>query len=291
MKYRLLFLNICILFLHISCEDELQVPIPDEEPKLVINSLIGVDSILRVHVSKSSSFQQENANLPLTNANVEISQNNQKLGQLIFESNGWYSLNSNVLEANNSYQIVVSHSNLETAKSEMEVLEQVAIRNLSYQVKEENKLEFTIQFKDTPLQKDYYMILLKTVVGTTSYTTDYYSDDIIFNGNLTENSIGIQQNMLRGSKSFSDENIDGENFSISIYTYNTLLDGSNTLPEYKLELYHITSDYFKYERSITTLNNHDDFPFFNKVNLYSNVIGGYGIFTSYAIDSKTINIE
>lgn len=291
MKYRLLFLNICILFLHISCEEELQVPIPDEEPKLVINALIGVDSLLRVHVSKSSGFQNKNANSPLTNANVEISQNNRKLGNMTHENNGWYSLNSNVLAANNSYQIEVSHPNLETAKSEMEVLEHVAIKNLSYQVKEENKLEFTIQFQDKPLQENYYMILLKAIDGTTISTIDYYSDDIIFNGNLAENSIGIQQNMLRGSRTFNDENLDGNNISISIYIYNELFDITELFQEYKIELYHITSDYFKYERSITSYYNRDDLPFFNKVNLHSNVSGGYGIFTSYAIDSKTINNE
>ena len=291
MKYRLLFLNICILFLHISCEEELQVPLPDEEPKLVINSLLGVDSLLRVHVSKSSGFQMENTNSPLANADVKISQNNQLLGNMIHESNGWYSLNSKVLTANSSYQIEVSHPDLETAKSETEALEKVTISNLNYQVKEENKIEFTIQFQDKPLQKNYYMILLKAIDGSTISTINYYSDDIIFNGNLTENSIGIQQNMLRGSRTFSDENLDGNNISISIYVYNELFDNSDLFQEYKIELYHITSDYFKYERSITSYYERDDLPFFNKINLHSNVSDGYGIFTTYAIDSKTINNE
>lgn len=291
MKYRLFFLNICILFLHISCEKELQVPITDEEPKLVINSLIGLDSLLRVHISKSSGFQTENSDISLTNANIEISQNNQILGNLTHDKNGWYSLNSHLLEANNSYQIEVSHPDFETAMSEMEVLDKVAIKNLSYQVKKDDKIEFTIQFQDTPSQKNYYMILLKKTIENTSYITNYYSDDIIFDGNLTETTVGIQQSILLGSKSFSDENMDGENFSISIYTYNTQFGSTIVLPEYKLELYHITSDYFKYERSLTSYKNRDDLPFLNKVNLHSNVRGGYGIFTSYTIDSRTINIE
>lgn len=291
MKFRLLFLNICLLFLHFSCEEELQVPIPNDKPRLVINSLIGVDSLLRVHVSKSSGFQNENTNSPLTNANVEISQNNKKLGDMIPESNGWYSLNPHVLMTNSSYQIKVSHPDLETAKSETEVLEKVAISNLSYEVKEKKKIEFTIQFQDKASQKNYYMILLKAIDGTTISTINYYSDDIIFNDNLTENSIGIQQNMLRGSRSFSDENLDGNNISISIYVYKAKNNSTKTNQKYKLELYHITSDYFKYERSLTTYYNRDDLPFYKKVNLHSNIHGGYGIFTSYAIDSKLITLD
>ncbi|PKQ69554.1 hypothetical protein BZG01_01105 [Labilibaculum manganireducens] len=291
MKYQLLFLNICLLFFHFSCEEELQVPIPDEEPKLVINSLLGVDSLLRVHVSKSSVFQEQSSNTFLPDANIIIKENNQLLGKMIHENDGWYSLNSYTVKAGNSYQIEVSYPDLGTAESETKTLQKAAITNLSYQIKEENKLEFTFQFDDEALQENYYMILLKAYNGTSFSDIDFYSDNIIFNGNLSGNSIGIQQNMLRGSHTFSDENIDGETNSISIYAFNELFNDSEVNQEYKLELYHITSDYFKYERSLTAYYNRDDSPFYKKVNLHSNVSCGYGIFTSYAIDSKTITIQ
>lgn len=291
MKYRLFFLNICLLFLHISCEEELQIPIPNEKSKLVVNALIGVDSLLQIHVSKSSVFANEASNTPLSNAIVKLKKNDQLVGNMMHKNDGWYSLASNILLANNSYQIEVSHPDLETVNSETEVLEKVAIAKLTYQQTENNKLEFTLQFQDIPLQNNYYMLLLKAVNGTESSTLTYYSDDIIFNGNLSENTIGINQNMLRGSRTFSDENLDGDNNSITIYVYNELIDITDVSQEYKLELYNITPDYFKYERSITSYNNRDDLPFYNKVNLHSNVIGGYGIFTSYAVDSRSIIIN
>ena len=291
MKYQLLFLNICLLFFHFSCEKELQVPIPEEEPKLVVNSLLGADSLLRVHVSKSSVFQEQYTNTTLSDANIIIKKNNQLLGKMKHENDGWYSLNSYAVTAGNSYQIEVSHPDLETAESATKTLRKVPITSLSYQIKEEGKLEFTFQFDDTALQENYYMILLKAYNGISFSDINFYSDNIIFNGNLSENSIGIQQNMLRGSHTFSDENIDGETNSISIYTFNELFNDSEVNQEYKLELYHITSDYFKYERSLTAYYNRDDSPFYKKVNLHSNVSCGYGIFTSYTIDSKIITIQ
>ncbi|PKQ61266.1 hypothetical protein BZG02_16670 [Labilibaculum filiforme] len=290
MKFRFLFLPICFLFLLSSCEDELEVPIPKEEPKLVINSLLGVDSVLRVHVSKSSSFQNQSSNNSLSNASIIIKENNQLLGKMKFESDGWYSLNSNLVLKNSSYQIEVSSPNLETANSETETIERIDIETISYQEIGEDKLKFTFQFNDNPIQENYYMILLKAHTGTSYIPVDFYSDNIIFNGNLSENSIGIKKNMLYGSRTFSDENLKVNGNTISIYIHHSNSNSSNTNQEYKLELYHITPDYFKYERSLIVFYNRDDLPFYNKVNLHSNINAGYGIFASYAIASETITI-
>ena len=165
------------------------------------------------------------------------------------------------------------------------------IKQINYQKKNANQLDFTIVFQDDPSQENYYMILLKGKQDNKLSDIEYNSDDIIFNGNLSINSIGLQQNILRGSRSFSDENRNGNEISISFYVYNELIDINQLFSEYQVTLYHITQDYYKYERSLITFNNREDVPFYNKVNLHSNVTNGYGIFTSYAADSKSINIE
>jgi len=289
MKYRFLILNICLLFLHISCEEELQVPVPEEQSKLVINSLMGVDSLLRVHVGKSSVFQEGFINPAIENAEVQIKQNNQILGNMSHESAGWYVLNNNYLTGNSDYQIEVSHPDYETVNAQTEVLEKVDITGLTYQKSEDDKLDFTLQFQDNALQENYYMILLRVLDETSSILIDYNSDDIVFNGNLSLNPIGLQQNMLRDSHTFSDENFNGNQIDMSFFIY--VPSFTEVFNTYQVELYHITQDYFKYERSLVAFKNREDLPFYKKVNLHSNVSGGYGIFTSYALDSRTIKID
>lgn len=289
MKYILLIFTCILLTTISSCEDDLNVRIPDEESKIVINSLLGTDSLIRVHISNSSILNQENSNIE--NAKVFIKKNNIELGQMSNINDGWYTLTDNYLKLNNSYQIEISHSNFESCNAETEVLEKVSITQAEYNKIGENQIDFSIEFQDDPSQENYYMILLKGKQDNTFSDIEYNSDDIIFNGNLSVNSIGIQQNTLRGSRTFSDENRNGNMITVSFYVYNELVDISQLLNEYQLILYHITQDYYKYERSLVTFNNRDNLPFYNKVNLHSNVTNGHGIFTSYAADIKSIIIE
>ncbi|MBI9058578.1 MAG: DUF4249 domain-containing protein [Labilibaculum sp.] len=289
MKYILLILTCIVLSTQISCESDLSLDIPDEESKVVINSLLGSDSLLRVHITNSSILNTNNINVE--NAKVQIKENNTVLKQLINTENGWYTLENTYLKSNNTYQIEISHPNFETCTAETEVPEKVLIKQINYQKKYANQLDFTIVFQNDPSQENYYMILLKGKQDNKLSDIEYNSDDIIFNGNLSINSIGLQQNILRGSRSFSDENRNGNEISISFYVYNELIDINQLFSEYQVTLYHITQDYYKYERSLITFNNREDVPFYNKVNLHSNVTNGYGIFTSYAADSKSINIE
>ncbi len=289
MKYILLIFMSIVLATNISCESDLDIVIPDKESKIVINSLIGLDSLIRVHISKSSVLNQNIQNIQ--NAKVHLKQNNKEFGQMKSIEDGWYILDEKYLKSNNSYQIEISHPNFETCNAQMEVPQKVSIDQFSYTKADDSQLNFSIEFQDDASENNYYMILLKKKQDNNSYDIEYNSDDIIFNGNLSINPIGLQQSLLRGSRSFSDENRNGEKISVSFHIYNESYTIDQLNNEYQVVLYHITQDYYKYERSLTTIKNPDDLPFYNKINVYSNVANGYGIFSAYAIDSKSIIVE
>lgn len=291
MKYLFISIVSTIAFFFASCEEDLNVDIPKEDSKLVINSLLGKDSLLRIHVGSSADFNNSASDTGLDNANVQISRDGQVLETLTHTQNGWYNLENHFLTDDGIYKVEVTHQDHETITSETNMLSKVSIIDLNYSLEESNKLTFSLEFKDDSEQSNYYMILLKAINKSTAIDIEYFSDDIVFNGNLSENPIGLQQNMLRGSRTFSDNNSNGNTYSISFYAFDINFDITQLFKEYRVELYHITEDYFKYERSLVSFDNREDLPFYKKVNLHSNVNGGYGIFTSYAIDTKSIRID
>lgn len=296
MKAIIHFFCIILSFSQISCEDDLQIPLQSEESKLVINSLLGVDSLIQVHVGSSFLLQGEVTNSNLTDADVSLYQNEQFLGTLLHEKNGWYVLPGVFLKANQSYQIQAKHSGFDLVSAKSETLEKVEILNLDFNENKENgKLIFTLKFHDDPNLKNYYMILLKarnknTPIEFGASNIEFYSDELIFNGNLSASKIGIEQNMLRGSRTFSDNSFNGQDLEISIFTTTENIGFPNDAISFQVELYHITLDYYNYERSYVAFENRKDNPIFNKVNLHSNVSGGYGIFTTFALDHKNIEL-
>lgn len=289
MKQLLTILSCLFLTTLVSCENDLNVHIPKQESKIVINSLLASDSLIRVHISKSSKLNQNAENI--INANVLLKQDNEELGQMSSSENGWYTLNKQHVNANSNYQIEVSHPNFETCTAQTEVPEKVIIEQFFYKKKNNNQVDFTIEFQDNPREENYYLILLKGRENKNARDLEIFSDDIIFNGNLLKDPTGLQQNSLWGSRSFSDENRNGNYLRISFYIFNEEYDSSELFPEYEVVLYHITQDYYKYERSLLSFKNRDDLPFNNKINIYSNVKNGYGIFTSYAVGTKSVKIE
>ena len=281
-----------ILFFN-SCEEEVNAPIQETEPMLVVNSLIGTDSLIKIHLGKSSGFESVQTISDITDARVTVYQNDQILGDMIHQQDGEYHLPDSYLQANNTYKINISHQDYSPVSTESRSLEKVAIDNLEMTNNQENKkIDFTLRFKDNPLSSNYYMILLKEISNNNPQNFNiltYYSDDIVFNGNLSVNSIGLQQNTVRGSRSFSDEIFNGEDVELSFYLLSS--DISSIYSHLQIELYHMTEEYYKYERSYVAIENRDDLPFLKKIKLFSNVNGGYGIFTTFAVDKKLVQLE
>ncbi|MDQ2179124.1 DUF4249 domain-containing protein [Marinifilum sp. D714] len=286
MNYFKLLTCLILFSLLVSCEEEEELPQTKSDPIVSINSLMGVDSLIKLNLSKSVGSPVEIKYI--SDATVTAYKNNKELGKLAYRENGTYELPNQYLESETEYEITMTHPDFNKVTTNTIAPEKVLINDIKLlDDASEGKTTFKLKFTDDPSQSNYYMLLVKGISNNISDVIQYYSNDIVFEGNLNVNDNGFEQNMLRGSRSFSDENFKSSQTEISFYILND--DFFVGYQEYKIELYHISQDYFNYERSFVSLENKGDIPFSNKTNLYSNVEGAFGIFSSYALDYKIVS--
>lgn len=286
-KKLLHIITFCLLLF--ACEEDSKISTKHSTPSLVINSLIGTDSIIRVKIYSSSYFGTQQKPTVINNAKVTIFENNKEIGELTYENES-YSLNNYKITANSTYRMSVSHPNFPLATTQCKTLKKVPISKVASEIyPKKNRINFTVTFNDPKEEKNYYMILLYHNDNLFYEKISYLSEDVAYQGNLQLNSEGRFTNRLHKSVTFSDQTFTNQKAKISIYRL--LNDIKVDFNNYKIVLYHITEEYFNYERSYVAIKNSSDIPFLHQSNLFSNVKSGYGIFASYATDEKEIQVN
>ncbi|MCY1636160.1 DUF4249 family protein [Marinifilum sp. D737] len=286
MNYFKLLTSLILFLLLVSCEEEEELPEAKSHQIISVNSLMGVDSLIQVKLSKSTGTSVEIKYI--SDARITAHKNDKELGDFVYRQNGIYELPGQYLASESKYQITVTHPSFKKITTNTFAPEKVSINDIQLvNDVSEGKTTFHLKFTDDASQNNYYMLLVKGIANNHSNVIQYYSNDIVFEGNLNVNDNDFDQNMLRGSRSFSDKNFESSQVEISFYILNN--DFFVDYPEYKIELYHLNEDYFNYERSFVSLENKDDILFSNKTNLYSNVEEAFGIFSSYALDYKIVS--
>ena len=132
-------------------------------------------------------------------------------------------------------------------------------------------LEFKVSFTDVPGEENFYRLYGKTL----SYGNDWMgSDYLIFNDNYIVSDKGMDGKSIilkteqspRGFFSTPDSMI------VNIYLYNT------------------EKSYFSYQKSLEGYEDGEN-PFIEASPVFSNITGGFGIFTSYTIDSLVVRLK
>jgi hypothetical protein len=259
---------------------------------MVVNALAGNDSLVRVHVSLSKQLQDTDAQKTLSDATLSIYEEDKLLGKLKTATDGWYEIESK-FQANLNYRVVVSHPQYGNLSAETRIPSEIEISDCKM-TKSETAYHFQLEFQDKSYSKDYYMIVLYEVSNEVidgennqqNYLLSYYSEDIIFENNLLENTTDLEQNLLKGSLCFSDYNNNGKKLNINFYSPIDYFANENLT--FKVKLLHISKDYYAYERSKIMISNREDLPFYKKINLHTNINGGAGIFAGYTLDECEI---
>jgi len=287
MKNYIIYFIILLLATY-SCEDDIKLNLNPESPVMIVNALAGNDSLVRVHVSLSKQLQNNDDQTTLSDATLSIYEEGKLLGKLKTVEDAWYEIQSK-FQADLNYRVEVNHPKYKSVSAETRIPSEVKISRCEM-TKSESAYQFQLEFQDKSYSKDYYMILLYEVTNDENneqeYLLSYYSEDIIFEDNLLENTTDLEQNLLRGSLCFSDHNKNGEKFNIHFYAPSQVI--SYEIQTFRVKLLHISKDYFAYERSKRMILNREDLPIYKKINLHSNINGGAGIFAGYTVDEWEI---
>lgn len=138
-------------------------------------------------------------------------------------------------------------------------------------------MDFRVTFSDLPGEENYYRVFGKFI--------GYYK-------NLNpERNFTISNYLTFNEEFISDKGRDGN--SIVLRTEN---NHSNLFPPtldsmfLKIYLYNTEKSYYLFHKSLKDYNDGEN-PFSEASPVFSNIFGGFGIFTSYAIDSLVVRLK
>jgi hypothetical protein len=298
---KIIFHIATILFLAslVSCESIIEYELPQNDPKMVLNSYFTNDSIWEVTIYESKNILENDDFKFVPGALVEVADQNGVVYPLTYIGLGKYaSLNNDKPVIGSTYTISAKHPSFDDVSATSSMPTKVEIANIDTSSISQfgyEELESKITFTDPKNENNYYSLSLVysyvSVYQFDSFPADtinaswqlyYYSNESQFTDTWIYTSDGIV---------FSDEFFDGREYTLSIisekpYIYDNpfemILSASI---QYELES--ISEDVYLYKKSLEAQNLTSFDPFAQPVQVYNNISGGFGIFggTSKSVET------
>lgn len=297
-----------------SCEKEISVKVPEYTPRLVVNCSGEVNEPIWVSVSKSIGVLNYNGlqNLEVTNATVKLfvngnyvetlEQNPDSLGLSHFFS-------KTIVQQGNEYRIVISAPGFTDAEATSSVTPFVPfsverIRNVRITQYGNMQDEIRISFTDAPARDNHYMLQLWESYEFDTSTSQgpyprYYGGGCINSSDPSIESLGdfsFEENECLYAKEIfiSDELFNGRTKELKLYVDTTWgfshRDSMTGQVFYgKIRLYNLSDAYYKYLKTYNYASNNSGNPFAEPINVYTNIVNGYGIFSLSNFDEKTFH--
>jgi len=288
--------SVLIIFLLHSCTDIIEIDLPRQDSKLVINSLFCPDSVFKINVSKSTKFIDED-HIFVDNAVCKLYANDQYLFDLMNIGDGFYIAPDNYKPtAGIRYKIEVSHIYLPSVTAEDSIPNYTPkILNIkiidSAEVNEDNHYinMLNFDFEDQVNVANFYefRVFKKEIPYIYTYSKMFItmvSDDLILvNESLLDYFVN---NIPFNDLSFTNQT---HNFSLkfNLPIQNKSKSSKYHAVDYTLILYTNTGSeaYYNYQKKLIQHINNQNPDFWSgmgtPVVMYSNINNGYGIFAGY----------
>lgn len=302
-----------------SCYSEIEFDDLMPQPVPVINAIASPDTVVIASISRTYTENEDVTDLYLKDADVELTVNgsySEKMQMVEFDTvDGFTHSPRHVVAYVSNYRPQpgdrielsaatiygearssdVVPSPVEIKGVEMDVVHN-AYSHYSYDV------TYHVKFHDPAGVKNYYLVNMSS--SDYSYQNGVYLDyiDPLFemqNQDITD--IGSENSLRNGwGWTFSDETIDGLDYSLSLRETGVSLSGSGggyygESSNRTVRLYSVSENYYKYLRSVLKDEQRDesaigDIGILEPVVIYSNIEGGTGIFGSACMEEMTFSI-
>lgn len=290
----LLFISLW-LFLIYSCEKIIDIDIPERERKIVLNSLITPDSLIKIHLSESESILKAGFSMDIIeNATVQLYENNSFAALLLYTGEGCYVSSDFYPREESQYRVEVSVPGKDPVSSSVLIPDTVKIISIDTNIISSNKewaeLQVRLKFVDPKEIDNYYIVKAKT------FGRDPINPALSGFGPMnvyleSESPIISKYGKPEGGLVFSDKLIDGSTYELSfdLYFYPYGSDSLSTFIHFYLQS--ISESYYYYVVSKAMQEELTDNPFAEPVQVYNNIEGGLGIFGAYSssVDSFRLN--
>lgn len=278
-----------------ACEKTIDIDVPTEQSKLVLNGYLNPDSTFKVQLTKSAFVLEDYYEQPeVAGATVTLFENEEAVGQLEYLQHGWYELPGFYPEAGKTYRLEAEKTGFEKISATETVLPPVPVLELGMDTVWANNegssqpfLEISLTIQDPPGENYYVPMVWYSFKGT---YTDPYSN----------NSVEIEESypiyLEEGSPDpfmesycynycaiiINDSFFDGKNYTLKLRGHMRHFPQGWEIKEEKLSvnLYHVSPSYYLYQATLKRNYESDGDPFAEPSPVYSNVEGGYGILGS-----------
>jgi hypothetical protein len=310
-----------LLILLTACQND-NLDIPDTGRKIVINGLITTDSLLNVRIGKSA-YYNENTYVQycdLDNAQAYFYLNSLCIDSLHFVSSLDYSdliffYPSNYWSRNvfplpgREYKVVAKAPGLPDATASTTVPDLIRIDGLDttrilvapnpyYPDLSNVRMICKINFTDPGNEINYYLVTVckisqywYTVISNIRIDTqDPIVEEKLANVNGVY-AIAFPDKVINGKKCSLQFSIDANEIGMPFVDDRPRSDGIPYLDHKKVvyfRLYSITEGYYRYIQTLNLYKKNYGNPLTEPVMIYSNINGGYGIFTAAAVSSDSL---
>lgn len=290
------------LLLQTACQPE-QISLPDTGRKIVLNGLINSDSLIRVYVGKSIYISDSDGVVVqnLDNAKVYIYQNGLIIDSLqhdfkvinwgmFYPSGNYYSKKVKPLPGK-EYRIVAKVPGLPDVSATAILPNPVKIEKVDTALiwlapYYRDALKCNIKFADPLNETNYYLVEVFYKDGDQIISERFTCKDPVVEEYLSDGSIAGGN--LAGV-AFSDNVINGKTYSLNLIIWRNPAHSDNGLKRVMyFHLYSISENYFKYIRTLNLYNAKFGKPHSEPVQVFSNITGGYGIFTGAAVSCDSL---
>lgn len=282
---RLIYIYIFVFInMFASCQKEIEIELPDQEPKIVANCLFRNDSLFSVHISNSIGTTSSDKIKDINNAVCDIYENGILKETLTFLNDGIYNTNTLTAKAGKEYQLKISVPGMKEVVSVTQIPNNVMIDTAWYTSGQEGQLY--LSFND-PQEKNFYALSFYQLYTDTFTQTTYATP--LYIGPKDDESIGNQNNdglYLNDAFYFNDELFNGKNYSLNL-SFNSV-NAYDTSTVYLAEFRTLSKDFYEYERTLSLQQSNNGNPFSEPVRVHTNISGGFGIFAGYSGFQKII---
>jgi len=279
------------ILLNNSCTREVNIEIPEHEPKPVLNCLFEKDSIFKVYLGMSAPILGEP--LPITgDEEIKLYGNSTFIESLVWENEVYVSTIK--AQTNVDYRIewkkdgnIISSSDFTPERSPIESAfyrDSVAFDEFG-----DKYSECTLVFSDNPQQGNYYEISL--FIHYTFEGENITRGMRLFSSDPIINAEGLDE-FEPNDLIFSDEMINGQTYELKLnyFPYRQPPDIDYSLI---VKFRSVSENYYKYSKALLIHRFYQESNIWNgfgsPVPIFTNIEGGYGIFAGYSEDIDTIS--
>jgi hypothetical protein len=286
-------------FLFMACETVVDIEVPQGDPKLVVFSVLNPDSTVEVVVSRSRFILDDRDFQPVTNAQITMIPSQGE--SLAFEHREKGIFEANYLpQPGLEYSLKVEATGFESVESRTILPDPVPVESMEVQrdlvVRDQSEYyRLNFNFIDPP-GENYYQIFV--------YTTQYievpvwgYQDS--FNIFTSRGNIFIepvdpvfeQENDWGTGLLIEDVTFNGRNYTMQLlvprYAFESY-EGGPEFMEVEVELFHLSPDFYLFERTRRLQDYNEDNPFAEPVPVFNNIENGMGLFSGMSKDLQTL---